>query len=193
VLALGAAAGCRSPYYADRGAAVGAVTGALAGAALGEGHGNASGGALIGAAAGALAGTAIGDAMDQEAARSQALIEQRLGRPLVGATTVPEVVAMTQAGLRDEVIVTHIRVHGVAAHPTVQDLLYMQQSGVREPVMQAMQQTAVATVPDAIAQPPIVVEEHVHLPPPWASWSGPHHRHWHGPPRRFHWGVTVSN
>src|SRR5262245_41713666 len=105
--------GCRSPYYADRGALFGGLTGAGVGAVVGDAAGNAPAGAVIGAGIGALTGTAIGEGIDADVARSRAEIEARMGRQLQGAATVPDVIAMTQAGLSDDVITTHIRASGV--------------------------------------------------------------------------------
>src|SRR6185503_17870571 len=74
--------GCASPYYADRGAGLGAITGGLVGAAVGEHNGEPLVGTLLGAAGGGLAGAAIGQTMDNEIARNQALVEQRVGRQM---------------------------------------------------------------------------------------------------------------
>jgi uncharacterized protein YcfJ len=107
-----AAAGCRSPFYADRGALFGGLTGAGVGALVGDAAGNTGAGAVIGTAVGALAGAAVGENIDADMARSRADIEARMGRQMQGAVTPQDVVAMTQAGLSDEVIATHIRANG---------------------------------------------------------------------------------
>ena len=143
--------GCHATNYAERGATLGALTGALGGAAIGQHNGDAASGALIGTAVGALAGAAIGDTIDYEAARSAEIIEQRMGRRMAGAVGMNDVIAMSQAGLSDNVITTHIRANGVASPPSVPDLITLQNAGVSDFVIEAMQQT----------------------PPPTAQVSGP--------------------
>ena len=92
----------------------GGLTGAGMGAIVGDAAGNAGAGAAIGTAVGALTGAAIGDNIDADLARSKAEIEARMGRQMQGAVTPQDVVAMTQAGLSDDVIATHIRANGMA-------------------------------------------------------------------------------
>ena len=72
------ACGCRSPYYADQGAAFGGLAGGLAGAAISDSDPLA--GAAIGTAVGALTGATVGSAIDQDVARSRAEIERQMGR-----------------------------------------------------------------------------------------------------------------
>ena len=186
--------GCQSPRYADRGAAVGAVTGALAGAAIGESSGDTAAGALIGTAVGTLTGAAIGDTIDQEVARSQAIIEERMGRQMSGAVTVSDTIAMTHAGLSDPVVISHIQANGVAHPPQVGDLIAMRDAGVSDPVIQALQRTPPPQLPQP-PQPPVVVEEHHYIAPPYpVHWPRPRHPHWrHGHRGGFHWGVSISN
>jgi outer membrane lipoprotein SlyB len=176
-LAGWSSAGCRSPYYADRGAGIGALGGALAGAAIGENNGNALAGAVLGAAGGGLAGAAIGDAMDAEIARNQAIIEERMGRRMANAVSVADVVAMTQAGLSDDVIVTHIRAHGVAQSPQVDDLITLRNARVSDSVINAMQEPPPSVAPVEYRTAPVIVEEHYVYPPP--RWYYRHHHHHH--------------
>ena len=189
------AAGCHSPFYTDKGAAVGAVTGALAGAALGEDRGDAASGAAIGSAVGLLTGAAIGDAIDQDIARNRALIEQRLGRTMAGAVAVGDVIAMTRAGLSDEIIQTHIGANGVAQRPQVPELIAMRDAGVSDRIIQSMQQAPpppTSQAPIRHANPPVIIEEHHYAPLPYVPY-GPYWRHRH--PRRsgVSWGVTFGN
>ena len=88
LLAAFGSAGCRSPYYADRGALFGGLTGAGVGALVGEANGNAGAGAVIGSAIGAVTGAAVGEGIDADLARSRAEIEARMGRQMQGAVTV---------------------------------------------------------------------------------------------------------
>ena len=104
------ASGCNSPYHADRGALGGGLLGAGAGALVGNAVGNAGAGAAIGAGLGAISGAAIGQGMDEVEAKNRAMIEQQMGRTVAaGAINTNEVVAMSQAGVDDQLIVNHVR------------------------------------------------------------------------------------
>jgi len=201
VLALLAVAlacpGCRSPYYADRGALAGGLTGAGVGALVGDASGNAGAGALIGTAVGALAGNAIGEHIDADVARSRAEIEARLGRQMQGAVTPQDVVAMTQAGLSDDVIATHVRANGLAQPLSVNDLINLRNMGVRDGVINAMQQTPprlaqaaqpVAVYPAYGPPPPVVVAPYY---PAWGPPPGAGFYYGRGPRGRVGWGMSV--
>lgn len=187
--------GCRSPYYADQGAAFGALTGGLAGAAIGEHNNNPLAGAAIGTAVGALTGATVGSAIDQDVARSQAAIERRMGRRMQGAVTVPDVISMTQAGLSDSVIATHIRANGVAQRPTADDLVTLSKAGVTEQAIMAMQQ---ALPPGAMIPPPpvgpVIVEEYHYGPAPYYRGYPPPRGYYgrHRAPSGVHWGIAVG-
>lgn len=190
--------GCKSPYHADKGAAVGGLTGALAGAAIGEHNDNPLAGALIGGAVGMIAGNAIGESIDEDIARNNAIVEQRMGRRLAGATQLEDVVAMTQAGLGDQVIVTHIQSHGVVQPPTAQDMIFLKQQGVSDVVINTLQSQPPITA-ERVGPParPVIVEEHHYVQP---AYFGPpprhyrYHRHYHPSHRKgVHWGVSVSH
>jgi len=187
--------GCHSPFYADKGAAVGAVTGALAGAALGEDRGDAASGAAIGSALGLLTGAAIGDAIDQDMAHNRALIEHRMGRAMAGAVTMGDVIAMTRAGLSDEIIQTHVGANGVAQPPQVQDLITMRNAGVSDRVIQVMQQAPrppTSPLPARQVSPPVIVQEHHHFGPPYPPYG--RHRRWRNPRHSgMSWDVTFGN
>ena len=185
--------GCRSPYYSDRGALVGGLSGAGIGAAIGDASGNAGPGALIGAAIGTVTGNAIGENIDADLARSRAEIEARMGRQMSGAVTSQDVIAMTQAGLSEDVIATHVRANGVARLPDVNELIYLRNSGVSDGVIQALQQAPQpGSAPVVYAAPPReVLVEHVYGPP-WYACPPPrayfHHHHHHR--RHRHPGVS---
>jgi hypothetical protein len=191
-------AGCRSMDYTDRGALFGGLTGAGVGALVGDASGNAGAGAVIGSALGAVTGAVVGDGIDADLARSRAEIEARMGRQMQGAVTPQDVIAMTQAGLSDDVIATHIRANGVAQPLAVNDLIGLRNMGVRDTVINAMQQTPprvgqpVAAYP---AYPPggVIVEHHYgpwYSPPPPPAFYFHHHRH---RPRGVHWGVAFGH
>jgi hypothetical protein len=197
--------GCRSPYYADRGALTGGLAGAGLGAVIGDASGNAGPGAVLGAAVGALTGNVIGEGIDADMARSRAEVEARMGRQMSGAVATHDVVAMTQAGLSEDVISTYIRTHGVAQPPTAADLINLRNQGVSDRVLQALQQTPSPVAPVAYAAAPpreVVVEQYygpgyygpgfyspAYCPPP-AYLHYHHHRHRrHGPS----WGFSVGH
>ncbi len=176
------AGGCQSPYHADRGALFGGLLGAGTGAIVGDALGNAGAGAAIGAGLGAITGAAIGSEMDQVEARNRALIAQQLGRQVAaGAVHNDDVVAMTQAGVDDELIVAHVQAHGVAAPLQTSDLIYLQQQGVSTRVIKAMQSPPPRPV--VVHQqppPPVVVQEYHYGNPYYGSscatpYYGPHH------------------
>ena len=183
--------GCQT--HSGRLAGVGAATGAVAGAALGSRGGDALPGAVIGSVVGATAGAAVGGEMDESEARNAALIEQRMGRRIQGVATTEQVIAMSQAGLSDSVIATHIRNHGVLAPPRVDELIRMRNAGVSDVAIQAMQDSAAAPPQVVIREPPprtVIVEESYCAPPIiYARRPHYHHRrhHHHGVSWGFHY------
>jgi hypothetical protein len=164
----------------------------LSGAAIGHHNGDAASGALIGTAVGALAGAAVGDTIDYEAARSAEIIEQRMGRRMAGAVAMNDVIAMSQAGLSEHVITTHLRANGVANPPSVNDLITLRNAGVSDGVIQAMQQTPPPTAQVISPPGPVIIEEHHYVAPPF-PYHGYHRRH--HPPYRpgVHWGVSFGH
>ncbi len=170
VLAAVTAAGCHSPYYADKGALFGGGAGALTGAVIGNQLGSTAGGAIIGAGVGALTGAAVGNAIDEVDARNQARLQAQLGRPLPpGGVSVEDLIMMTQAGVTEDVIATHIQYHGMIRPLTTADLIRLQQSGVSPRVIQVAQQPPRAPIAQPVAYgppPPVVVEEIHYVPPP---------------------------
>jgi len=188
--------GCRSPYYADRGAAAGGLAGAGIGALVGSQTGNAGAGAAIGAGVGALTGTVFGEQLDELAARNRAEIAGQLGRPVVGgAATIDEVVAMTRAGVAPNLIANYVSTSGVARPVTANDLIVLHQQGVAPEVVSVMQNPPPRQPVVAAAPPrPVVIEEHhygapVCYPPPYRAY---HRRRCHGGPR-VGWGISISN
>ncbi|HZL88326.1 MAG TPA: glycine zipper domain-containing protein [Pirellulaceae bacterium] len=187
---LAFSAGCQSMNYAQRGGVLGGLAGAGIGAAAGESGGDAVPGALIGGAVGALTGSVIGDGIDADMAR-KAEIEARIGRQLAGAVTSEDAIAMTRAGLSDDVVISHIRAHGVARPLEVNDLIYLRNQGVSDAVIKALQTSPgpVAVVRGPPGPPPVVVHEYYD---PW--WGPPprwYHRHHHPP--GFSWGIHLHH
>ena len=187
--------GCRSPYYADKGAALGGVAGGLAGAALGDQSGHAAGGALMGSAVGALTGAAIGDSMDAEVDRRQAMVQTQ--QRLANAVSTTDVTAMSASGLGEDVIINHVRANGVRASLTPGEIIELHENGVSERVIDAMQQEAarMTVPPTVVGGRPVIIEESYIVPP----YCGPRpYRHYHYPTRRHHrpqgasWGFSYS-
>ncbi len=187
----------------NKGLTIGALMGALTGAAIGEHNDEPLAGAAIGTAVGALAGAAIGDSVDNDAARQQAYRQRQLDYQLAQAATMDQVISMSQAGLSDSVIVTHVQTHGVAYRLQPTDLIVLKQAGVSDPVIRAMQTARLATTPPPapVYRDRVIVEErhyvapvyHHHGCPPWQPCYPP------PPPRPYpyrtgvHWGVTIGH
>lgn len=192
--ACAAASGCRSPFYADRGAGLGAITGALAGAAIGGHNGDALAGAVLGSAAGGLAGAAIGQSIDDDIARNQAIIEERMGRRMTGAATVADVIQMSKSGLGDEVIITHVRNFGMAQPLQISDLITLRNAAVSNRVITAMQEppAPIVAAPGAASGPVVIEEYYLAPPPPWQFRVHRHHHH-RGCARGtgFSWGFSL--
>lgn len=178
-LAICSFAGCRSPYYADRGAGLGALAGAGAGAIIGNQSGDAGTGALIGAGLGALTGAAVGTGMDEMAAQNRAQIAAQLGRQVQGgAANINEVLAMSKAGVDPTLIQNYVRTSGVTRPLTAAEVISLHNQGVNTNVIQAMQNP---TVPTVAGRPPIIVEEHYYGPPAYYSpYNGYHHGYYRG-------------
>jgi len=188
-----------SPYYADRGALFGGLTGAGVGALVGDAAGNAGAGAAIGTAVGALTGAAVGTNIDADMARSRAEIEARMGRQMQGAVTPQDVIAMTQAGLSDDVIATHVRANGMAQPLAANDLINLRNLGVRDYVINVMQQTPQRTAQSnqpmamypatyPVAAPVMMAPYPMWGPPPPPPVGFYYSR---GPRGRVGWGVSV--
>lgn len=194
--------GCASPYHTDRSAVFGGLMGAGLGTVVGAATGEPLAGAAIGGVAGTMTGAVVGGAMDDIEARNQAAIAARLGRPApAGTVSITDVVAMTQSGVREDVIATHIRAHGMIRPLTTNDIIYLQRSGVSPTVVQAMQ---TLPPPAAVAGPPPAAPPYVVSPPPPVVLVDPFHHHGHHFPHHwdhhhghhrpgFSWGVSVSS
>jgi hypothetical protein len=188
--------GCRSPYYADRGAGVGAIGGAGVGALVGNAVGDTAAGALIGAGVGALGGAAVGGAIDDVQAQNRAEIAAQLGRQVQpGAATIEEVVNLSRSGVDPRLITNYVRTSGMARPLTANDLIYLQSNGVSVEVIQMMQNppAPVATGPMVAQGRPVIVEEHYYPAP----YCGPHWGYYHHHPRHcdphVSWGIHIGH
>ena len=148
------ASGCAVTNHSEEGALFGGLFGAGTGAMVGHAMGNTGAGAAIGAGVGALSGAALGAGQDQVEAKNRAIIEQQIGRQLAGATHIDDVIAMTRAGVAPELIMNHVRAHGMAAPLQANDLIMLQQQGVDGRVVATMQAT-----PMPVTGPPVIVQE----------------------------------
>ncbi|HEV2970786.1 MAG TPA: glycine zipper domain-containing protein [Pirellulales bacterium] len=154
------ATGCQSTSNADQGALFGGATGAVLGGIVGHQLHSTAAGAVIGAGAGALTGAVVGNKIDESEARNRALIEARLGHPVgAGGVSIEDAIAMTRAGVDEQVIVSHINNNGVVRPLNTADITYLTQNGVSSRVIQAMQNPA----HQPPAPQPVIVQQ---APPP---------------------------
>ena len=183
--------GCRSPYYADRGALFGGLMGAGVGAIVGDAVGDAGAGAVIGAGVGAITGEAVGESLDEIDARNRAQIAAQLGRtPQAGAVTREEVIAMSRAGVAPQLITSHIRNNGMARPLTTADVIHLHQQGVATGVIEVMQSPPTTRMPAQLAPTrPVIIEEH-YYGHPWQHFDL-HHRPRHRR-HRTSWGFSFS-
>ena len=187
IVLLCAIPGCASPYQSDRGALFGGATGAGVGALVGAHSGHPVAGALIGGTVGAVSGAAVGSALDNMEARNRAEIEARMGHPVpAGSVTPQDVIELSNAGVDEDVIAGHIRIHGVVAPPTTHDLITLRNGGVSPRIIQAMQQSppmrTASVIPVEPLPPPVIIEGGFYSPPPPPPWRMRfhyHHRHPH--------------
>jgi hypothetical protein len=157
----------------DKGVLAGGALGATAGALVGGTRHATGPGAIIGGALGAVAGGLTGHAIDKSEQKQQAQLAaaEAARRPML---SYQELVQLTQSGASDDVIINQIRVSGSLYYPTANDILYLQNNGVREPVIREVQATAyrqpraVYTAAPAV-QPVYVVQP---APPPPAVGFG---------------------
>jgi Glycine zipper len=182
-------AGCQTNSTAENGALFGGATGGVLGGIVGHQFHNTAAGAVIGAGAGALTGAVVGNKIDESEARNRALIEARLGHPVSpGAVSIDDVIAMTKAGVNEEVIVGHVNNNGVVRPLNTADITYLTQNGVSPRVIQSMQNPAHAVPPPQTvvvqpAPPPVIVEEGYYDPywgpryyRPYPYYGGYYHR-----------------
>ena len=191
------AAGCNSPYHADRGALFGGLLGAGTGALVGDALGNTGAGAAIGAGVGALSGAAIGESLDEIEAKNRAMIAAQLGREVrAGAVTIEDVVMMSEAGVDDELIINHIRANGITRVPGPHELVNLKNKGVSTAVIRAMQEPPRPRTETVVIEKPtpapVIVEEYHYGPPFYRRPPHYHYRYRHPGPR-VGWGLSFHN
>jgi uncharacterized protein YcfJ len=180
-----AAVGCQT--NTETGALAGGGAGAVIGGIIGHQFHSTAAGAVVGAGVGAVTGAAIGNSVDRAEAQNRALIEARLGHPCPGAVSVNDAVAMTRAGVDQQVIVDHINAVGVIRPLTTDDIIYLKQNYVSDRVVRTMQHPAYQP-PVVVAQPappPVIVED------PYYYGPGYYHPYYYHRPPPPGIGVTI--
>ncbi len=195
LLVLILVSGCYTtgPYTRD-GAVVGGLTGAALGTVVGVAEGKPLEGALIGGTGGAAVGGILGNTVDADVAAERAYVDGYRQQQLANAVNINDVIAMSQSGLDDQIIINQISSVGLAQRLNTADLVTLSQSGVSQAVISAMQNSQGFRSPVAPAQfrdrSPVVVE-HVYGPRPYFH-RGPHYRRPYSRSSRGGWGVQFD-
>ena len=119
--------------HTKRGATGGALVGSIAGGVIGHQSGHGIEGALIGAGVGALGGGMVGDGIDakeEEAAAATATTGEKLG--------MSDVIALSKAGLSDQVIIDKINATGSVYRLSVEEIELLRNEGVSSTVVNHM-------------------------------------------------------
>jgi hypothetical protein len=149
--------GCSCMNNTQQGALAGGALGAGAGALIGSTKGKAGIGAVAGGAIGAIGGALVGHAADENQRKTQAAIAAANAPPPL---SLEEVVRLTANGASDEIIIGQIYNSGSVYNLTPDQIIYLQSNGVRDRVIQVMQQTRYRPVRQVYVQPVYVA------PPP---------------------------
>jgi outer membrane lipoprotein SlyB len=132
--------GCSTMSNTDNGILGGGALGAATGAVIGHATGHTGAGALIGGAVGAVSGGLVGNAVDKSEEKQAAMVAAANGpRGPLGVTNIAQ---MAQAHVSDDVIVSQIRSTGSVFRLSPEDIIWLKQNGVSDPVVQEMQATA---------------------------------------------------
>jgi hypothetical protein len=144
--------GCETK--AGSGALIGGGTGAVVGGLIGSNsHGRAGEGALIGGAIGAIGGGLVGHGMDENDKKAEQRAyendyDRRNGANTQGwressnHLTKSEVIAWTDQGVRDDIIIDRIERSGTVFRLSAADQNDLRDHGVSESVIRAMKDTA---------------------------------------------------
>ena len=158
--------GCAT--HTGTGALTGGGLGAATGALIGGATGHAGTGALVGAGLGAATGGLIGAGLDENDRRNAERIAAA-SVPAQGPMSIHDVVAMSQSGVGDSVIINQIRSSASVFRLTPTDVANLHAQGVSDQVILTMQQTCYRPVvvrpgPVYVGPPPVVVYDP--CPPP---------------------------
>ncbi len=143
LLPLALMCGCSGMTPTDKGVLGGGAAGAGIGALIGHATGHTGAGALIGGATGAIAGGVAGNAVERAQYREQVAAAAARTGPM----QVTDVVALTQQGVSEDVIINQIRSTGSVFRLSSADLVTLHDSRVSDRVIQTMQATTCAGVP----------------------------------------------
>jgi hypothetical protein len=162
-----AGCGCAGMSNTEAGMGTGALLGGAAGAVLAR---NPVAGLLVGGLAGAAVGGVAGSAADHAEAvhRHEEIVAAQARRML----TLNDVVALSQQGVNDAIIIQQIRETGSVYSLTANDILWLKSQRVSDAVVQEMQMRRPGYVyPPPYGPPPpyYVVEP---APPPVAIGLG---------------------
>jgi surface antigen len=169
VLTLFLHSGCSSMSNTDKGVLTGGALGATAGGLIGGSHGKAAPGAFLGGALGAVAGGLTGNAIDksEQRAEARAVAAASATAPAAQpALSLQDVVELTRSGSSDDVIINQVRLSGAVYQLRTEDLLYLQNNGVREPVIRELQATGYRQPRRVYTAVPVAQPVYVYPPPP---------------------------
>ena len=150
----------------------GGVAGAIIGGIIGHQNDETAEGVAIGAALGALTGNVVGKSQQQATLRKQQyqaqlrqqeqIQLQQQQESLNRAVSLNDAITMTNSGMSDDLIIRQIVNNGVQQEIGVSEVIALHQSGVREPVIQAMQSAPIGQAsvqqPYSYEQAPIVTQ-----------------------------------
>lgn len=139
LLLLGLGSGCASMSNTDKGVLAGGGIGAGTGALIGRASGHTGLGAAVGGIIGAVSGGLVGNAVDEAKAEARAAAA---ANPPRAPLQPVEIVQMAQQRIDDGIIISQIRNTGSVYHLSAQDIVWLNQNGVSEPVIREMQATA---------------------------------------------------
>ena len=135
--------GCQSMSNTDKGVLAGGGIGAATGTLIGSATHHTGAGAVLGGVLGAITGGLFGSAIDnserkQAAANAAAVAAANQPPPL----SLEDVQKLSANGTSDGVIINQIRASGSVYRLTADQILWLQNYGVHEPVIREMQATA---------------------------------------------------
>jgi hypothetical protein len=135
--------GCQSMSNTDKGVLAGGGIGAATGTLIGSATHHTGAGAVLGTAIGAITGGLFGSAIDnserkQAAANAAAVAAANQPPPL----SLEDVQKLSANGTSDGVIINQIQASGSVYRLTADQILWLQNYGVHEPVIREMQATA---------------------------------------------------
>jgi hypothetical protein len=188
VLPLLLATGCSSMSNEGNGALIGTGVGAGVGAALGTIFHAPVAGAVVGGAVGAVTGDAIGHDIDRQEEKKavQAAYNQQAAAAVEAQKSWPtlmQIQQMSAGGTSDAIIINQIRATHAVYGLRAEDILWLQQNGVHDCVIQEMQATATRVQPVVYqpvpvgGPPPVVIYDD---PPPvrvGVGWGWGWHRY----------------